>query len=118
MKISKESLTSLIGITSISVASVFSSGCETTGSNTIGGAVLGTGLGAIIGNQYGHSGRGAAIGGAAGLLGGILLDQKNSNGERGYRQEKVLVPESYMQDRDGNWVKVPEHYEIREYRVR
>ena len=118
MKTLKKGLTSLVSVAGISVASVFSSGCETTGSNAIGGAVLGTGLGAVIGNQYGHSGRGAAIGGTAGLLGGILLDQQESNRRQVYQQEKVLVPESYVQDSNGNWVKVPEHYEIREYRVR
>ncbi len=44
-----------------------------TQQNTVGGAALGAGAGALIGAGSGNAGTGAAIGAAAGAVGGSLL---------------------------------------------
>ncbi|MBI2628853.1 hypothetical protein HYW74_02120 [Candidatus Pacearchaeota archaeon] len=120
MKISKKGLASLIGVAGISLVPLLSSGCETfDNSYALEGGLLGAGAGAIIGNQrHGQSGEGAVIGGIFGGLLGSGVERRSSRQRQVYRNERVLVPESYVQDRNGNWVNVPEHYEIREYRVR
>lgn len=59
-------------------------GCETM-NNTEKGAVVGgaggAGLGAIIGNQVGHKGAGALIGGATGALFGGAVGKAKDNAE-------------------------------------
>jgi len=109
-----------VGVAGISIASVFSSGCETLdNSYALEGGLLGAGAGAIIGNQHhGQSGEGAVIGGILGGLLGSGVERGSVRQRQVYQQEKILVPESYVQDRNGDWVRIPEHYEIREYRVR
>lgn len=47
--------------------------CTTVQKGAAGGAVVGGGLGAIIGHQSGETGKGAAIGAAAGAVGGALI---------------------------------------------
>ena len=62
------------------------------------GAAIGSGLGAIVGNQTGDAGAGTAIGGGAGaLIGGVLgneMDktdaQQREQEERMRRQEREL----------------------------
>lgn len=57
----------------------------------LGGAALGTGLGAIVGNQSGHSGQGALIGGAAGLLAGALIGNQMQNTEDNLNQRDDAI---------------------------
>jgi len=47
-------------------------GCTTEETSALGGAAIGTALGAIIGHQSGSTKEGALIGGTAGLIGGYL----------------------------------------------
>jgi len=57
------------------VAALLVAGCETmtpAQKGALGGGIIGTGAGAIIGHQQGHAGTGAAIGGVAGALTGAL----------------------------------------------
>lgn len=48
------------------------SGCETYGGSAGAGALIGAGVGAVIGHQSGHAGEGALIGAAVGGLTGIV----------------------------------------------
>jgi uncharacterized protein YcfJ len=75
-------------ITILALAGAFAlSSCADQGPNTQRGAVtgglLGAGAGAIIGNQSGHAGQGALIGGASGaLIGGAYGKSKDQ--QHGY----------------------------------
>lgn len=62
-------------------------GCASTGHNTVAGAAVGTGIGAlsgtIIGSQTGHAGNGMAIGAATGALaGGLIGNAEDARDER------------------------------------
>lgn len=48
-------------------------GMNRTQKGSLGGAAVGAGMGALIGKQSGHGGRGAVIGGAIGALSGGLI---------------------------------------------
>lgn len=70
-------------------------GCEGQGlhkreAGALGGGALGAGLGAIIGNQVGHTGAGIAIGSAIGALSGAVVgnevDNQDAAIEEGDRQ--------------------------------
>lgn len=60
-------------------ATIALTGCQmnNTQQNTLGGAAIGAGAGAIIGAASGHAGTGALIGTAAGALGGAMLSDSN-----------------------------------------
>jgi hypothetical protein len=61
----------LVALLGLSIAI---SGCASSeGRAGLTGAVIGAGLGAIIGNQSGHAGEGALIGAAAGGLTGLIV---------------------------------------------
>lgn len=89
---------------------IIATGCEGTRplsgreKGVLGGAAIGSGLGAIVGNQSGRAGEGTAIGGAAGaLIGGVLgnesdkvSDRRDIQDERLRRQEEEI----YRQQRD------------------
>jgi len=62
----------------LSVILVFS-GCTTTQKGAATGAVVGGGLGAIIGHQSGKTGAGAAVGAAVGGIGGAIVGEQLDN---------------------------------------
>jgi hypothetical protein len=67
----------LVALFSLSIAL---SGCATPeGRAGLTGAVIGAGLGAIIGNQSGHAGEGALIGAAAGGLTGLIVQDARAH---------------------------------------
>lgn len=62
-------------------ATLVLTGCGNMNQNqkdTLGGAAIGAGAGAIIGSMSGHAGTGAAIGAAAGAIGGSLISGDGS----------------------------------------
>jgi hypothetical protein len=83
------------------VASCFlGPGCETAGSNTAGGALVGTGLGAVTGaiigsaTGRGNAAAGALIGAAAGGVGGALIGNAQDKREQ---QADAAVQAQYTQ---------------------
>lgn len=64
-----------VSASSLLVATLVLCGCSMnqTQQQTLGGAALGAGAGALIGAGSGHVGTGAAIGAAAGAVGGALI---------------------------------------------
>lgn len=68
----------VLTITTLVLASAVLTGCQMnqTQQNTLGGAALGAGAGALIGSGSGHAGTGAAIGAAAGAVGGAMMTDK------------------------------------------
>lgn len=53
-------------------------GCETAGGSAATGALVGAGLGAVIGHQSGNAGTGAAIGAALGALAGYAVHKSRT----------------------------------------
>ncbi len=95
--------------------SVFGTGCQTTdNSNAVGGAVVGTGLGAltgaIVGSAFGRrdAAAGALIGAAAGGVGGALLghsqDVKNEQNataaQAQYQQAQAAADQAALSNAD------------------
>jgi hypothetical protein len=94
---------------------LFGTGCQTTdNSNAVGGAVVGTGLGAltgaIVGSAFGRrdAAAGALIGAAAGGLGGALVghaqDEKNQQNaqaaQAAYQQAQVAADQAALSNAD------------------
>jgi len=70
----------LKGVISVLLLTAFIlTGCTTTQKGAATGAVVGGGLGAIIGHQSGETGEGAAIGAAAGAIGGAIIGEQMDN---------------------------------------
>ncbi len=68
------------GLVVVLLSTVFIfTGCTTTQKGAAAGAVVGGGLGAIIGHQSGKTGAGAAIGAAVGGIGGAIVGEKLDN---------------------------------------
>lgn len=77
---------------SIALVPLILNGCQGmshTDKGVLGGAALGTGVGAVIGSATKHTGAGAVIGGLAGGLAGGLVG--NSIDESEHRQELKLA---------------------------
>lgn len=55
------------------------------------GALLGAGLGAIIGNQSGHAWQGALIGAAAGSLGGLAVGDHVARKKAAYKNQEAWL---------------------------
>ncbi|MCE9519985.1 MAG: hypothetical protein K8R87_10580 [Verrucomicrobia bacterium] len=55
------------------------------------GALLGAGLGAIIGNQHGRAWEGAAIGGAVGALGGLAVGDHVARKKAAYKNQEAWL---------------------------
>jgi Glycine zipper len=94
---------------------LFGAGCQTTdNSNAVGGAVVGTGLGAltgaIVGSAFGRrdAAAGALIGAAAGGLGGALIghaqDEKNQQNaqaaQAAYQQAQAQADQAALTNAD------------------
>jgi len=69
----------LIVILAISLGLAGCSGMSNTQQRVLSGGAIGAGSGAAIGAIAGAPGLGAAIGGGAGLLGGLLYDQSQKS---------------------------------------
>ena len=63
----------IIGMSLLLVVAVAALGCETYGESAGLGALIGSGAGAIIGNQSGHAGQGALIGAVVGGAAGLII---------------------------------------------
>jgi hypothetical protein len=63
----------------IVAASFATTGCTPTQQGAAGGAAIGAGAGALIGNQTGRAGEGALIGAAVGGLSGALIGNQSEN---------------------------------------
>jgi hypothetical protein len=70
----------IIGISLVLVVAVL--GCETYGGSAGVGALAGTGIGAIIGNQSGHAGEGALIGAVVGGATGLIVKDVMVNAQK------------------------------------
>lgn len=94
-------MTKIVVLAIISFVLTALSGCSTwekldmTEKGAITGGALGSGLGAIVGNQSGSPGAGVAIGGAAGAIGGGLIG-------RGMETSRRSCPAGQYYDPDRN----------------
>ena len=88
-----------VSVSSIALATLMLSGCESMGtaaqSKTTQGAVLGgllgAGTGAIVGNQSDHPGAGTAIGAGLGALGGALVGHALEENSQQAQQQSTPV---------------------------
>lgn len=79
-------------------------GCTSTQQGALIGSAVGAGSGAIIGHQYGHSGRGALIGAGVGALTGALVGDFLEHYEVEVRKkDPYQAPPSYDDYDTGNW---------------
>jgi uncharacterized protein YcfJ len=85
----------------LTTAGCASGGLTTREKSTLGGAALGAGAGALIGQATDHSpGKGAAIGGAIGALGGALVgDQSQAQEDTTIAQQREIDRQRYEAER-------------------
>ena len=93
--------TGIACITALTVASCAGGGLTTREKTTLGGAALGAGAGALIGEAAdGKPGKGALIGGAIGGLGGALTGSAaQSRDQQLYEHERELERQRYEAER-------------------
>lgn len=93
--------TGIACITALTVASCAGGGLTTREKTTLGGAALGAGAGALIGEATDHSpGKGALIGGAIGGLGGALAGSASQSQDQTlYEQQRELDRQRYEAER-------------------
>jgi uncharacterized protein YcfJ len=93
--------TGIVGLTALTIASCAGGGLTTREKTTLGGAALGAGAGALIGEAAGGKpGKGALIGGAIGGLGGALTGSATqSRDQELYEHERELERQRYEAER-------------------
>lgn len=93
--------TALVCLTALTVASCAGGGLTTREKSTLGGAALGAGAGALIGEASGGKpGKGALIGGAIGGLGGALTGSAAQSRDQAlYEHERELERQRYEAER-------------------
>jgi hypothetical protein len=104
MRITTDSMTTaraLLCTLLLTVAGCASGGLTTRERSTLGGAALGAGAGAIIGEVTDSSpGKGALIGGAIGGLGGALMgDQSQAQEDAVIAQQREIERQRYETER-------------------
>jgi len=97
--ITTSSARALIGIFLLTTVGCASGGLSTRERSTLGGAALGAGAGAIVGQVTDHSpGKGALIGGAIGGLGGALVGDQAQE-DTSIAQQRELERQRYETER-------------------
>src|SRR5215204_4796153 len=94
-------ITGIACLTALTVASCAGDGLTTREKTTLGGAALGAGAGALIGEATGgNPGKGALIGGAVGGVGGALTGSAaQSRDQELYEHERELERQRYEAER-------------------
>lgn len=85
-----------VGIASVLIVAVAALGCQTYGGSAGVGALAGSGIGAIIGNQSGHAGEGALIGAVIGGATGLIVKDVMVNAQKKREAQAAAAAHQYQ----------------------
>jgi hypothetical protein len=86
----------ITAVATVLVVAVATAGCETYGGSAGMGALIGSGAGAIIGNQSGHAGEGALIGAVVGGVTGLIVKDVMVNAQKKRDAQAAAAAHQYQ----------------------